>query len=534
MPLYWAARNGRLDLVTYFIDALNGASTDTDNAGKTLLHAACWSDNMELIRYLVEEKHLNTNAQDNDGLTPLVECIQQGKVETFEYLMKQTTNSVDTKLVDKSGNNVMHYAAGKGSLSVLKELVDKGVNYNLQNHDGQTPMDFASKHGNVEAIKYLIDDLHATYNNNIFNAAEKGYIGLVRYLVEFKGASVSAKDKDDRTPPFYAATGANQKGGHLNVLRYFLDEKKADTRQKDKKGYTLLHAAVRSGPLDVVKYLVEEKRLDVNAKDKSGFTVLFLSLHGHQFDVFKYLLEEKKADFRTPSPWGTCLHEAAVRGFLDFAKALVENGADMNARHDEGRTPVYYAADGKRLGSGGHLDVLRYFVDEKKANVFQKDNRGYTLLHAVSMSGPLEVAQYLVDEKGLDINAKDKEGFTPQFDAVWANKYDIFQFLLDRNANVRIQTLWGTALHEAAAKGYLDFAKALVEKGADLTAKHEGYTPVFYAADGKRQGDGGHLDVLRYFLEEKKADPRQKGDKGATLLLGAVKSGPLDVVKYLV
>jgi ankyrin repeat protein len=223
-----------------------------------------------------------------------------------------------------------------------------------------------------------------------------------------------------------------------------------------------------------------------------------MSLHHEKFDIFKYLLEERHANVESGSPWGTCLHEAAVRGFLDFAKVLVENGADMNAKHDEGRTPVFYAADGKRLKTGGHLDVLRYFVDEKKGNVFQKDNKGYTLLHAVSMSGPLEVAKYLVEEKGLDVNAKDNDGFTVLFDAVWANKYDIFEYLLvERKADFRSNTPWGTCLHEAAKRGFGDMVEKLVEKGADVNAKDkDGHTPAYYASSN------GHGSVVEY-LESK-------------------------------
>ena len=44
---------------------------------------------------------------------------------------------------------------------------------------------------------------------------------------------------------------------------------------------------------------------------------------------------------------GSPLHEAAANGFLEFAKLLVENGADVNQKDDSGKTPLTIALEYK-------------------------------------------------------------------------------------------------------------------------------------------------------------------------------------------
>ena len=79
-------------------------------------------------------------------------------------------------------------------------------------------------------------------------------------------------------------------------------------------------------------------------------------------------------------PWGgkdESLIEAAKRGDLDEVKRLIENGADVNIKDNDGDTPLHYAA------SGGHLDVVKFLV-ENGADVNAKDKYGRT---------PLDVAK---------------------------------------------------------------------------------------------------------------------------------------------
>ena len=42
----------------------------------------------------------------------------------------------------------------------------------------------------------------------------------------------------------------------------------------------------------------------------------------------------------------TPLHEAALNGDIEFARLLLEHGADVNAKMKDGKTPLTFAVEG--------------------------------------------------------------------------------------------------------------------------------------------------------------------------------------------
>ena len=101
----------------------------------------------------------------------------------------------------------------------------------------------------------------------------------------------------------------------------------------------------------------------------------------------------------------TPLHKCAREGQLNVARALIEAGADVNAKEDDGWTPLHHCAQ------KGHLEVVRVLI-EKGADVNAKEDDGRTPLHLSASKGHPEVARALI-EKGADVNAKNDDGETP-------------------------------------------------------------------------------------------------------------------------
>jgi len=96
---------------------------------------------------------------------------------------------------------------------------------------------------------------------------------------------------------------------------------------------------------------------------------------------------------------------AVHHGDLDQVKSLLEKGADIEAKDNDGWTPLHWAA------ANGHTAVAK-FLFEKGADVQAKDNDGLTPLHWAAAHGKTAVANLLI-EKGADLDTKDSEGRTP-------------------------------------------------------------------------------------------------------------------------
>lgn len=86
------------------------------------------------------------------------------------------------------------------------------------------------------------------------------------------------------------------------------------------------------------------------------------------------------------------LIKAIFLGNLQMVEQLIEQGADINAKADNGWTALHYAA--KR----GYVEVVKYLI-EQGADINAKNNAGETPLYEASTSA---VARFLKE--------KDAEG----------------------------------------------------------------------------------------------------------------------------
>ena len=76
-----AASDGNLELVQRALAALNLTPSTPDENGYTLVHAAAAYNQKHVLEWLMTQKDVNVNAQDNDGDTPLhhVENVEAAK-----------------------------------------------------------------------------------------------------------------------------------------------------------------------------------------------------------------------------------------------------------------------------------------------------------------------------------------------------------------------------------------------------------------------------------------------------------------------
>jgi len=89
------------------------------------------------------------------------------------------------------------------------------------------------------------------------------------------------------------------------------------------------------------------------------------------------------------------IHEAAANG--DLAGV----GADVNAKEEDGWTPLHYAV------YEGYKEIAELLI-AKGADVNAKEEDGWTPLHDAATK---EIAELLIDN-GADVNAKDGTGST--------------------------------------------------------------------------------------------------------------------------
>jgi hypothetical protein len=99
------------------------------------------------------------------------------------------------------------------------------------------------------------------------------------------------------------------------------------------------------------------------------------------------------------------LLDAARGGDAARVRELLRKGANVNARTENGITPLHWAA------FWGHVDFVRLLL-EHGAEVNAREENGWTPLHVAALTGHAEVARLLL-ERGADPSIRDRDGRTP-------------------------------------------------------------------------------------------------------------------------
>ncbi|XP_053082501.1 protein phosphatase 1 regulatory subunit 12A isoform X4 [Acinonyx jubatus] len=211
------------------------------------------------------------------------------------------------------------------------------------------------------------------------------------------------------------------------------------------------------------------KRQKTKVKFDDGAVFLAACSSGDTDEVLKLL--HRGADINYANVDGlTALHQACIDDNVDMVKFLVENGANINQPDNEGWIPLHAAA------SCGYLDIAEFLIGQG-AHVGAVNSEGDTPLDIAEEEAMEELLQNEVNRQGVDIEAarKEEERIMLRDARQWLNSGQI--------NDVRHAKSGGTALHVAAAKGYTEVLKLLIQAGYDVNIKdYDGWTPLHAAA----------------------------------------------------
>jgi uncharacterized protein len=368
----------------------------------------------------------------------MIDAIEEGEEEQVKDLLEM---GADVNATEPSrGNTPLIEASASKLPNIVKILLDNGADVNATNNDNSTAL--------MEAINCnWVDPEFGTP----WNVVENGITSIMNMLLA-AGADVNMVNNDGKT-----ALRIAKETGCTNIIKVPLKghsvaqfivprhlKRQEEQRQKwiDRKnlnasmaqfhvkkpyGHPRMHTDITrqigdylskkpndkspaaGGKRRTRKYKKSNKKIrktrskrqrggaDEQELEQRDDNIIRLSSFNDE-DVRKVianLLEEGVS----PVAKNTALHVASRNGHTEIVEMLLEKGADVNAKTNEGITALIRASE------KGHTETVARLL-EKGADVNAKDSDGWTALMWASRNGHAETVTILLEE-GADVNAKD-------------------------------------------------------------------------------------------------------------------------------
>ncbi|XP_046838840.1 transient receptor potential channel pyrexia-like isoform X1 [Vespa crabro] len=336
--------------------------------------------------------------EDDNNRVKLMLAIENDEINEALKILDEDDSNVLLQPLGLLGITVVHLAAWKGHLDLLKRLFKRGADIKSLDKIGRSALFYAAHAGHLEVTRWLL-------KNKSFTDTRIGVDSCRRH-----GFKIQETSKIDCLI-----------GQDLPVPECC--------------GRTPLHQAAKNNHSDVVKTLVEAGA-NVNAQDERGITALLLAgcnvnsndvIEMSKFvEIIDVLVSAKASTNVIHSGTGsTALHLATALGSPRAVRRLLEGDAwPLFQCADTKSTPLHIAAD------AGNLEILLVLLKNiRRDHVDICDKHGRTALHQACYQGHRECAKVLIDHGGY-LSAETKNGETV-IDVVFAHMPNPISFLTD-------------------------------------------------------------------------------------------------------
>ena len=370
----------------------------------------------------------------------------------------------------------IYTASKEGDLVTVKKLLreDPGL-LNAKDENHMTPLITAAIEGNLKVVKYLVSqgaeiDLGDRENTTpLQNAALSGQMKVVKYLLK-KGADLQKIDDNGHNAVTWAAAR-----GQTEMFEYLL-KKGADIMIEGKGGTAALRSAAYYNHIDIVKLLLK-KGVPLEERNSYGYTPLLSATSAGNCEVMQLLIDAgADINVKLSENNESLLHNAAMSGKVDAIDLVISNGADIEARDNFGRSPIFFSLYSREPAA------LAKMI-EKGADVNVKNEDGATLVQVAARVEMPEMVKMLIDAK-VDVNIADKDNTTPLYWAVMTGNEEIAKMLLSNGAdpNIAEKNSGDNPLHLASIKGQNGITKLLLKHGSEVnTVNSAGLSPLALA-----------------------------------------------------
>lgn len=344
-PLLYCCRKGTVLQVMRLLTALPKVGAQ-DGQGSTIIHKALLAKNFVLFYFLLSQFKELINVPNARGETPFLLAVKLGDRLAVETLLK---SGAGVKATDVEQNSALHLISQAEAdvlpVIAIVDLLAKKIGLEVTNKVGKRPLNTAWEHRKSIVFKRLLDlkaepDVADSAGNTLLmKVAQMNDRAAAETLVE-SGANRNFKGRDS-TPLLLAV-----QGGHLDLVKLFLDKTKAVSKGKKKIAHPnrgLDHLTPVIAAIDGMARNPEKNKL--------------LTEH---YKILELLLKEGADANKTvkvvPGKETNPLTFAAEKNVPEAVALLLANKAKANNKAHGNRSPVVVAI------KSGHIAVADLLI----------------------------------------------------------------------------------------------------------------------------------------------------------------------------
>lgn len=414
-----------------------------------LINIAIKSKDLDLIKYIMENNFyqslININVKDINGEYPIITSVITGDLNIFKYLVEHgadynikdsneksvislamETNSYilkyllkksDINEIDDCFNSLFFNAIGRGDkvkieniIFLVKYRINKNLDMNIKNFNGDTPLIFSYKLGHKNIFKFLI-----------------------------KYCNINEKDIHGYPLLYYIINNRDSK------MLKILIKMGIDINTKDPFGNSALQIAIDKHDKKIINILLENPNLKINTVNNQGNSPFMSFIKSNYFNPYfdskscysrnqffdshdVSLIFNKFIERRTNLNFIDCFGNSPIfymvqKNLSFFIKEMIQNGANTNIKNKDGYSPLEYALkEGKyRIAN----DLFQF-----GCNIYNEDCITIDILTKLILSDYLDLFKYIFTKFNYDINKYNEERNQALLDFAYENeKEDIVRYL---------------------------------------------------------------------------------------------------------
>ncbi|XP_041347218.1 putative ankyrin repeat protein RF_0381, partial [Gigantopelta aegis] len=346
---------------------------------RTRLHNAVLAGNLENVKPYIG----GANAQDREGRTALMLVSKSASngAAVVNYLLQF---DADKYIVDKHGDNALHYAVKERHKEIVNSLLARGMDVNSRDGDGNTPLIAAAQKGYTDIVKILTDhraDIHMRTRKNrnaLYFALWNKHDDMAKYLL-----GVYCGD-DETWPELELACHEN----NTRVIRLLLQ-----------------HELNLKGP-DLKMCFMNARSLNKQEESFKEYITYY------DFDVFVQMGKKFKKTMEAG------LLVSSEKGYTEQVRLLLDCGVDIDTADMSEETALHRAT-----------------INDNECDVDASTSDGETALMMGCRKGRIEIVQLLIT-RNADVNKNNALGQTALHVAVLGDEKTIAAYLLNNGSGV--------------------------------------------------------------------------------------------------